>query len=519
MIAAKTAVEDGKDVILIDKARAATSGPTAFAAGDFLCWIPEEDSLEEWVDYYLEIGEGINSKDWIINLFEKNYDIIRKLDTQGYYIEKNPDGTYLRRGGRGRITKCVLIPTYKLMKDMRKYLIQKGVKIFDRIQITELFKDDKGRVCGAYGFNVRNGEHIQINAKSFVLAAGGCSYRGPFFGQDVVSGEGLIMAFNVGADLGYMEYGNHFNVSLKAFDTYGQSKFMAHGGKYINKDGESFLEISGEGSRASGHIAVRKMLEEVRAGKGPIYLDLRSFKEKELIKRLMPNLDLLLQNCSIDFYGTPNEAIPALTGTSNASSAGVLINEDASTSVEGLFAAGDNASKGLVTGACVGLSGVSLAWANVTGYLAGKNASEYAKNCENNLMVKEAEKNYTLKPRGGSVNPREIIWKISEVMGNGNVSIIKSNERLEAAVTKCNELEDMLDNETSIKDYHDLMIWHEAKSAINTAKITLKASIFRKETRGGHFREDYPQRDNSLDNKVLTVNKSNGRLELRYSTV
>lgn len=521
MIAAKTAVENGLKVTIVDKARAATSGPTAFAAGDFLCWLPKEDSLDEWVDYYLEVGEGLNSKEWIINLLKRNYEIISKLDQQGYYIEKDTDGSYLRRGGRGKITKCVLMPTYRLMKDMRKNLIKQGVKILDRIQMTAILTDEKGKACGASGFNVRTGEGVQINAKSTILAAGGCSYRGPFFGQDVVTGDGLVMAYEVGASLAYMEYGNHFNVSLKAFDTYGQSKFMAHGGKYINKLGESFLERSGEGSRASGHIAVRRMVEEVQSGKGPVYLDLRNFTEKELINKIMPNLALLLQNSFIDFYGTPNEAIPALTGTSNASSAGVLIDENASTAVEGLFAAGDNACKGLVTGACVGLSGISLAWANVTGYLAGQGVSNYIKQNDYNLNdVKiEAKNAYKLNKKEGGINPREIIWKLSEVMGNGYVSIIKHGERLEKAVNRCAELKELLDNSTVVQDYHDLMLWHEANNAVKTAQITLNASIFRNETRGGHFREDYPQKDCKLDNQVLTAVNNNGKLEFKYQHI
>lgn len=379
MMAAKTAAEKGVSVALIDKARAATSGPTAFAAGDFLAWMPEEDSLEEWVNYYLEAGEELNHKDWVIRLFEMNYEIIRNLDREGYHITKNLDGSYLRRGGRGKITKCVLIPAYQLMKDMRKQILAQGVKVIDRVQVIELTKREKDVISGIAGFNIRTGEKIRIQAKAVILAAGGCSYRGPFFGQDVVSGEGISLAYQAGARLAYLEYGNHFNVSLKEFDTYGQSKFMAHGGKYINRLGEDFLAQSGEGKKASGHVAVRKMVEEIRDGRGPIYLDLREFHEVELVNRLMPNLALLLNSGKVDFYHAPNEAIPALTGTSNASSAGVFINKNAETSLKGLFAAGDNACKGLVTGACVGLSGISLAWANVTGYIAGKKRRSFGK--------------------------------------------------------------------------------------------------------------------------------------------
>lgn len=519
IMAAKTIVDiGGANVTLIDKARAATSGPTAFAAGDFLAWLPEEDSLDEWVNYYLEVGEGINYQSWIEKILKINYEIIRKLDKQGFYIEKNSDGSFLRRGGRGKITKCVLIPAYKLMKDMRQYIIAKGAKIIDRVQVTKLMKAEDGAISSVVGFNIRTGEEVNVQAKAVILAAGGCSYRGPFFGQDVVSGEGLCLAYNAGADLAYMEYGNHFNVSLKEFDTYGQSKFMAHGGKYINGLGEDFLTKTGEGSRAAGHVAVRRMVEEVRDGRGPIYLDLRQFQEKELIKKIMPNLALLLEsNKKIDFYGRTNEAIPALTGTSNASSAGVLIDERAETSIKGLFAAGDNACKGLVTGACVGLSGISLTWANATGYLAGKSAVEFIKNRQANASINMAENGDIFTPLKfeGKYNPREIIWELSAIMGNGFVTIIKTEERLLRAIDGIELLINRLNYDTVVTDHHELMIWYEAISALTTAKLSLEASIFRKETRGGHFREDFPSLNPEL-NKPLKICKDNNKLKLFY---
>ncbi|MEL7566893.1 MAG: FAD-binding protein [Dehalobacterium sp.] len=523
MMAAKTAAEMGVNVTLIDKAYAATSGPTAFAAGDFLAWLPEEDSLDEWVNYYLEVGEGLNSKEWVTRLFEANYQIIKNLDREGFYISKNDDGSYLRRGGRGKITKCLLIPAYRLMKDMRKYILAKGVHIIDRVQVVALTKTAKGKISGVAGFNKRTGKEVYIQAKAVILAAGGCSYRGPFFGQDVVSGEGINLAYKAGAELAYMEYGNHFNVSLKEFDTYGQSKFMAHGGKYINRLGEDFLLRTGEGSRARGHIAVRRMVEEARDGRGPIYLDLREFHEEELIKELMPNLALLLESSKIDFYHTPNEAIPALTGTSNASSAGVFINNNAETSLKGLFAAGDNACKGLVTGACVGLSGISLAWANVTGYLAGKSAAELAKN-ETSGFIPEEQNNidpggiYSALKYKGKYHPREIIWELSALMGNGFVMILKSRERLLKAQTQVRDLIERLNRDVLVNDYHELMIWHEARSALKTAELTLAASIFREETRGGHYREDFPTKSPEL-NKLLKLSRINKRLELYYADI
>lgn len=508
-MAARFAALAGAKVVVLDKARAATSGPTAFAAGDILCWLPGEEALEEWVEAYLRVGGGLNSREWLANLFETNYRLVTQLDGEGFPFHKDPEGNFVRRSGRGPLVKCVLAPMYKFQEFSRRECRKRGVTFIDRLAVAKILLSGS-RPAGVAGFHVQTGEFLALSAKAVVLASGGCSFRGPFFGQDVVAGEGLRLALEAGAKLAYMEYGNHYNVTLAAFDTYGQSKFMAHGGRYVNGQGQ---ELSLRG--ASGNAIVKTMVEEVRAGRGPIYMDLSGFQERELVEKLMPNLARLLARSSLNFYGARNKVLPAFTGTSNAAAAGVLINARGESSIPGLFAAGDTAAKGLVVGGCIGLSGISLAWALYTGFLAGTNAAAYAQ--KNGAVTIEAS---TLKEaqatlfapleRKGCFAARDILIATGRLMGRVDISLLHTEKRIFEALEKVNDLKERL-KDSAANDPHELMIWYEALSAATVAEASLLSALRRRETRADFYHEDYPYLDAELET-VLGVRRTESKL-------
>lgn len=516
--AARRAAELGARVVLVDKARAGTSGPTAFAAGDILCWFPAEDELEKWVQAYLDAGEGLNSREWLESFFEGHHRLVQDLAAAGFPFVMNEEGSFVRRSGRGPLVKTVLAPMLDFQEKNRARCLSLGVKVMDRFCAVEVVMQG-GSPSGVAGFDIYDGRPATVLAGAVVLGAGGCSYRGPFFGQDVVAGEGLAMALEAGVRLAYMEFGNHYNVSLACFDTYGQSKFMAHGGKYVNRLGQAFLEKKNAlGHRASGNAAVRAMVEEVRAGRGPIYMDLTGFKDQGLAEDLMPNLKLALESGGISLFADKHEVIPAFTGTSNGSSAGAWIDQSGQTSVAGIFAAGDNACKGLVTGACVGISGVSLAWANYTGHTAGEGAARYA--LANKVSRPAGEVSglpeRILKPleRHGGLRPRDILQVLGEEMARVDVSLIRDETRLAGSLARVRNWRQELEAGSGAADPHELMIWYEARSAASVAEATLLAALERRESRGGHYREDYPEKKAEYD-FVLAVENAGGTKTVR----
>jgi len=509
--AARRAAEMGSRVVLLDKARAGTSGPTAFSAGDILCWIPGQDSMGDWVHAYLEAGEGLNSRAWLTMFFEGNYRLVESLSSRGFPFVLDGNGNFIRRSGRGPMVKCVLAPMLAFQEKNREACSSLGVKILDRFCAAELLMQD-GRPAGVAGFHLYDGEVAMVSARSVVIGTGGCSYRGPFFGQDTVAGEGLAMALSAGAKLAYMEYGNHYNISLAAFDSCGESRFTAHGGKYLNLQGEAFLEREGApGRRASGDAVARAMVKEIREGRGPVYMDLTGFVDRRLAGDLMPNLKLALERGGIDLFTGQHEVIPAFTGTSSASPAGAWIDKTGQTSVPGLFAAGDSACKGLVTGSCSGISGIGLAWANFTGHMAGQSAAAFAREAGQAKMAggdKKARLLLSPLERKTARRPGEILRALGNEMARADVSLIRSGSRLISALGKVSTWRWELEN-TGAEDAHDLMIWYEARSALAVAEATLLAAMERRESRGGHYREDCPCMDPAF-NHVLAVEEVNG---------
>ncbi|MCL6610643.1 MAG: FAD-binding protein [Peptococcaceae bacterium] len=511
--AARQAAESGVRVVLLDKARAGTSGTAAFSAGEMLCWIPGRDSLEDWVQAYLEAGEGLNSRAWLTMFFEGQYRIVERLASQGFPFLTDASGNFARRSGRGPLVRCVLAPMMTFQEKNRQACASLGVKILDRFCAVEVLMH-RGEPAGVAGFGVRDGEVAAVLAPSVIISTGGCSYRGPFFGQDAVAGEGMAMALGAGARLAYMEYGNNYDVSLARFDTCGESRLTIHGGRYLNGLGQAFLEKEGfQDHRVSGNELARAMVEEVRAGRGCIYIDLSGFKERRLADELTPNLKMALDRGGVNLFADRQEVIPAFTGASNASPAGIWIDRKARTSVAGIFAAGDCACKGLVTGACVGITGVSLAWANYTGHLAGKSAAAYAAEAGGQQARFEAEDlaGRLVYPLGRNLGrrPGEILRDLGEEMARVDVSLIRSGARLVDTLGRVSTWRWELENLSGAKDLHDLMIWYEARSALTVAEATLLAAVERRESRGGHYREDYPSMNPEFQ-YVLGVEEING---------
>ena len=152
----------------------------------------------EWLEWY---GKNV-------------HELILMLDSWGMEFEKDAQGRFKRKPGRGH-REAVVFPGYKMQKKLRGILEKLGVVIVDRVMITELLASD-GHVAGATGFNVRTGQFYVFEAKNTVLSTGACSFKGQYHGQDMVSGEGNDMALRVGAEFTNMEFANTYNADLRS---------------------------------------------------------------------------------------------------------------------------------------------------------------------------------------------------------------------------------------------------------------------------------------------------------------
>jgi succinate dehydrogenase/fumarate reductase flavoprotein subunit len=190
----------------------------------------------------------------------------------------------------------------------------------------------------------------------------------------------------------------------------------------------------------------------------------------------------------------------ANAGYSPPQTAGVwVINTKGATSLPGLYAAGDCGGT-RVNGSYYPNPGLGTCPAAVTGRRAGAGAAEYALQAKKPIIDEEELARlkkivYAPMERRGGFSPRWVTQLLQNTMMPYFISFIKHGQRLQAALTIVEFLRDSLVPKLNAKDSHELRLAHETKNMVLNAEMVLRASLFRTESRGVHYREDYPRRD------------------------
>lgn len=486
--------------LLVEKSTVGMAGVSTFAAGNMTYCLPEE--REKWLKLLSYEGSYLNDPEWTEDVLKDSYEIINLIAKWGGEFIKDPDGTIIRKQGRGRISWSATFPGFKLMRFLAQQAKARGVEFLNRTMVIDLLTQD-GRVVGATGFNARTGDFYVFKSKAVTLGTGGCAYKGPYFGQDMVNGEGYAMAHRVGAQFANMEFGTEYNLGYAHFDTYGASRFQGLGGKFLNAKGEEILlKYDPElGNKTTHDIAARAFAIECREGRGPIYLDASGMspENQEFFKKVDNLVWKAFQRAGIDCFKGLLEWIPAQEGTI-ASVAGLKINRKYSTTVPGLYAGGDSATKSGFMGCAGGTTGHNLGFSCYSGYRAGENAAAFSKTAPDPVLNERqirASKDRIYAPlrRKKGISPDEVIYKIQELVIPAQYVILRREDRLLEALNRVVQIRRELVPKLFAEDFHGLIKCHEADSIALTAEILFRSAIFRKDSRGYNYREDYPRDD------------------------
>lgn len=496
------AAEQGRNVVLAEKAWTGGSGASTFATGGFYWFDPERHSIRDILEKTNKSSCHMFDPEWMEWFCRNVHDLIIKFDEKGVPFRKDENGSFVLMPSRGG-TELVLVPGYIFQKKMRSLVSQANVRLLDRIMITRLLTSG-GEVTGAAGFNVRTGKFYVIEAKNTVLAAGGCSYKGNFFGQDMLCGEGLYMASLVGAEFTNMEFSNCFNTTAKDFDLFGLGLFPRMGAKFMNSRGEYFMERYDPVHKDNSllNTVLLAMATEVKEGRGPIYFDMSLIPEekRQVVRETVPLCFEAFDSKGIDPYAQPLEWMPAFLGAASCGSGLTLASFNCDTTVPGLYAAGDVSNEGLIIGGSLGPGGINISWALVTGWKAGEAAAVSARSKDIIPAGQEdieAVKNVTFAKLGhtGTMTIDDAVLKVQAAVIPARFSILRSETSLREGLSKLKDLEQEIDHEIIVRDTHELMSYHELPGMLSTAKMTYMTALLRTESRGSHFREDYPGTD------------------------
>ncbi|NMO91465.1 FAD-dependent oxidoreductase [Actinomycetospora sp. TBRC 11914] len=357
--AALAAAAEGATVALVDKGWCGTSGAAA-AGGNNLWFVPPEgDARERAIDTRTREGGFLTDPGRMAAAMARTWDAVHELAAAGYPFPADQHGP-------GRYLGSLQGPEY--MRLQRRRVRRAGVLVVDQSPATELLHDDDGAVVGAAGVHRQHGNAPwTIGAGAVVVATGGCAFLSGALGCNVDTGDGALMAAEVGAELSGMEFSNQYGTA-PAFGAETKG-LMYQFATYSRADGTE-LDIGGMGRPA----LQRAMVE------GPVYARLDR-AEPELHQKMrwsQPNFFLPFDKMGIDPFRERFGVRAVLEGTVRGTGGIAVPGEGCATTVPGLFAAGDAASREDITGGITGGGSHNGAWAISSGSWAGAAAARSA---------------------------------------------------------------------------------------------------------------------------------------------
>lgn len=533
--AAIKAGEQGMSVTLVDKGYVGRSGATHFAEGDFTFLDPSQGhNKEDWIDQINRASEYINNRDWARIVVEDSYDRYRDLVSWGVKFVQEDGKNYVRRAG---VHEHFAMVHREYAPILRKKALECGVTIMDRMVMGELIKQD-GRIVGAVGFNTNNGDLYIIESKATVIAAGSSSLKLEAKPTHYWTSDGEAMAYRAGAEITGKEFKIGGRMPLRS----GVDAGMKMAPQYRQPEGdwqERAIEtltrfpafragLMGPATTTTINTeggSVFSSAWEAHCGRAPVYIDLDSFTPEMIewarswFKRQgtveTDKIDLDLYNGGkLKFSAGRVEATQSIHG-----GAGIWpVDTKCSTALPGLYAAGNSCAT-LVSGASYAGMGIGLCHASVTGNRAGLAAVEYAMASER-MKPEKAEvsriKEMVCKPmdRKGGFSPRWLTQVLQGIVVPYFILQVKHEDRLRAAITLVDFLNSHLTPKLMAKDPHEWRMALEAKNMTLSTEMVLRASLARKESRGSHFREDYPRRDDPEWLAWVKLRDDEGRMKV-----
>jgi succinate dehydrogenase/fumarate reductase flavoprotein subunit len=201
--AACSAGAAGARVVLVDKGYCGSSGATAPSGTGVWYVQPDAKKRAAAMASRETLGGFLADRDWMQRVLDRTFENINFLAEWGYPFPRDDDGVARRDSLQG--------PEY--MRLMRRRVKEAGVKILDHSPALELLVDEEGVVAGAQGLRRQHGESWSVMAKAVVIATGGCAFLSKALGCNVLTGDGYLMAAEVGAELSGMEFSNAYAIA------------------------------------------------------------------------------------------------------------------------------------------------------------------------------------------------------------------------------------------------------------------------------------------------------------------
>ncbi len=503
--------ELGRVLVTTKKAKEDTA--TSLAQGGIACVSSPDDSFDLHIQDTLRAGDGLCHEDVVEFIVKEAPGRIRELEALGVEFQREPDGraySLHREGGhsRRRILHCkdytgkkiqeALVARVREQENIELLedhiavdLITMGKIIRDKRRTTSL--DDKEHCLGAYILDAHSGEILTVLATFTVLATGGAGKVYLYTSNpDIATGDGIAMAWRAGARIANLEFVQFHPTCLfhpKAKNFLISEALRGEGARLINSRGRRFMEDYAPDALelAPRDVVARAIDTELkRSGEDCVFLDI-SHKPASFIEERFPTIHETCLRFGIDMTKEPIPVVPA----AHYMCGGIVTDEWGRSDLLGLYAVGETA--------CTGLHGANRLASNslLEGVVMANRA--YLKIREEFSTIKSIK---TPTPpewdTGGAVDLKEAVlisynWDVIRRLMWNYVGIVRNDKRLGLAQKRLIPILEEID-----QHYWDYLLTRdfvELRNLAQVAELIVESAITRKESRGGHFNEDYPEKD------------------------
>jgi succinate dehydrogenase/fumarate reductase flavoprotein subunit len=479
--AALGAASSGARVTLVDKGYCGTSGSTAAAGNNLWLLPPDGPARTEAIAAREAAGGHLTDRRWMSRALDRTWDAVGRLADWGYPFPTSDDGTQRRASLQG--------PEY--MRLMRRRVRRAGVAVIDQSPALELLVDPDRVVTGAAGIRRQLvGERWQVRAGAVIVATGGCAFRSGALGLNVDTGDGALMAAELGADLSGMEFSCQYGIA-PAFGA--QTKgLMYQFATFTAADGTELAR----GLQPGGVLRVQRaaLHSQVHA-----QLDLAEPNIRSAMRWSQPNFFLPFDKIGIDPFTQRFPIRFVLEGTVRGTGGLRLVDEGCATTVPGLFAAGDAASREPVTGAVSGGGSHNGSWAIASGGWAGAAAAGFARARADHWRTAPLTPSGGpgLRPRSarGDLRADEVVEAVQDRVLPLRHNRFRTAADLRESLTTLDALWSAVAGGLSAVDGdpRSVIRTREAVAMLAHARWMYRSALSRPETRGMHVRDDCPE--------------------------
>ncbi|MGF1619089.1 MAG: L-aspartate oxidase [Rhodomicrobiaceae bacterium] len=525
------------DVTIVVKGLLGKCGCTRMVQGGYNVALAAGDSVERHFMDSIEGGKWLPRQDLAWRLCVGAVERVRELENEvGCFFDRNPDGSLHQKAFAGQTFDRTVhkgdLTGIEIINRLMEQVLALDVNRLEEHRAIELIPAaDGSSISGALLIDMRTGGYRFVQAKAVLLATGG----GPtMYLYHTPSGDkscdGLAMALRLGLPLRDMEMVQFHPTGLlggpdtRMTGTVLEEGLRGAGGYLLNGEGERFMSRYHErGERATRDIVARAIYAEMRAGRttpmGGVYIEMAHLGPEKVAKAF-PGMVKRCADCGFDLAGGRVEVVP----TAHYLMGGLEFEPDTTTAIPGLFAAGEDC--GGVHGANR-LGGNGVANSTVFGGIAGDSMAAYAMELNSSADPDEsvieagiarAEAPFALKP-GDLLGVRETLWRDMW----DDVGVLRDRNGLERGLTKIADRAVELQR-TGLADgdrafnltWHD---WLNLDSLLSISEVITHAALAREDSRGAHFREDFPETGDLNSTAFTRIRKQDEKLSVEMVPV